>query len=82
MMSSRHLGQYKGNFYIMDEVLLANLPPTKAPVTKMRFQIVQFPLLSMCFQIDPLWFAYSNACIFIIVFIVSVRTGGENVTIS
>ena len=30
MMSSRHLGQYKGNFYIMDEVLIANLPPTKA----------------------------------------------------
>ena len=29
MMSSRHLGQYKENFYIMDEVLIANLPPTK-----------------------------------------------------
>ena len=42
MMSSRHLGQYKGNFYIMDEVLIANLPPTKAPVTRMRFQIVPF----------------------------------------
>ena len=37
MMSSRHLGQYKGNFYIMDEVLIANLSPTKVPVTKMRF---------------------------------------------
>ena len=24
MMSSRHLGQYKGNFYTMDEVLKAN----------------------------------------------------------
>ena len=41
-MSSRHLGQYKGNFYIMDEVLMANLSPTKAPVTRMRFQIVPF----------------------------------------
>ena len=39
MMSSRHLGQFKGNFYIMDEVLIANLPPTKAPVTRMGFQI-------------------------------------------
>ena len=38
MTSSRHLGQYKGNFYIMDEVLIANLPATKA----MGFQIVPF----------------------------------------
>ena len=37
MMTSRHLGQYKGNFYIIDEVLIANLPPTKAPFTRMRF---------------------------------------------
>ena len=42
MMSSRHFGQYKGNFYIMDEVLIANLPPTKAPVTRMGFQFVPF----------------------------------------
>ena len=42
MMTSRHLGQYKGNFYIMDEVLKANLSPIKAPVTRMRFQIVPF----------------------------------------
>ena len=41
-MSSRHLGQYKGNFYITDEVLIANLSPTNAPVTRMRFQIVPF----------------------------------------
>ena len=41
-MNSRHLGQYKGNFYIMNEVLIANLLPTKAPVTRMRFQIVPF----------------------------------------
>ena len=41
-MSSHHLGQYKGKFYIMDEVLIANLPPTKAPVTQMRFHIVPF----------------------------------------
>ena len=45
MMSSSHLGQYKGHFYIMDEVLIANLPPTKAPVTRMRFQIVSFSYL-------------------------------------
>ena len=32
MMSSRHLDQYKVNFYKMDEVLIANLPPTKVPV--------------------------------------------------
>ena len=41
-MSSRHLGQYKGNFYIMDKDLIANLPSTKAPVPRMRFQIVPF----------------------------------------
>ena len=42
MMSSRHLGQYKGNFYIMDEVLMANLLPPKTSVTRMGFQIVPF----------------------------------------
>ena len=42
MMSSRHLGQYKGNFYIMEEVLIANLPPTKAPHTRTRFLIIPF----------------------------------------
>ena len=41
-MISRHLGQYKGNFYIMDEVLTGNLTPTKAPVIQMRFEIVRF----------------------------------------
>ena len=51
MMSSRHLGQYKGNFYIMDEVLIANLPPAKAPVTKMRFQIVIFSNRSTLFRV-------------------------------
>ena len=71
-MSSRHLGQYKGNFYIMDEVLIANLPPSKALVTWMRFQIVPFSIISLRFQIDPIWFTYSNVCVFIIVFIVSV----------
>ena len=45
-MSSRHLGQYKGNFYIMDEVLIANLSPTKAPVTRMCFQIIPFHILA------------------------------------
>ena len=42
MMSSRHFGQYKENFYIMDEVLIAHLPPTRARVTRMGFQIVPF----------------------------------------
>ena len=28
--------------------------------------------ISLFFQIDPLWFAYSNVCVFIIVLIVSV----------
>ena len=32
----------QGKLYIIDEVLIANLSPTKAPVTRMRFQIVQF----------------------------------------
>ena len=41
-MSSRHLGQYKGNVYIIDEVLIENLSPAKVPVTWMRFQIVPF----------------------------------------
>ena len=69
MMSSRHLGQCKGKFYIMDEVLIANLPPTKAPVTRFSNHPV---FISLRFQIDPLWFAYSNVCVFIIVFVVSV----------
>ena len=56
MMSSRHLGQYKGNFYIMDEVLTANLPPTKAPVTRFSNRFI---FISLCFQIDQLWFAFS-----------------------
>ena len=62
-MSSRHLGQYKGNFYIMDEVLIANLPPSKAPVTRMRFQIVSFsyPCIfkSIYFGLPILMFAFS-----------------------
>ena len=51
MMSSHHLGQYKENFYIMDEVLIANFPPTEVSVTRIRFQIVRIQLR---FQIDPL----------------------------
>ena len=39
MMSSRYLGQYKGNFYVLDVVLVANLP---AQVIRMPFQIVPF----------------------------------------
>ena len=34
IMSSRHLGQYKGNVYIIDEVLIENLSPAKALVTR------------------------------------------------
>ena len=49
MMSYRHSGQYKGNFYIMDEVFIANLPPTKDPVTRMGFQIVPFSYRSLRF---------------------------------
>ena len=67
MISSRHLGQYKRNFYIMDEVLIANLPSTKTLITR-----IGSVFISLRFQIDPLWFAYSNVCAFIIVFIVSV----------
>ena len=62
-MSSRHLGQYKGNFHIIDEVLIANVSPAKAPVTRMRFQIVPFSnrsvFISLRFQINPIWFAFS-----------------------
>ena len=31
IMSSRHLSLCKGNFYIIDEVFIANLLPAKAP---------------------------------------------------
>ena len=67
-MSSRHLGQYKGNFFIVDEVLIANLSPAKAPVSGLHgcvFKLFRFHIL-----------AFSNrsnlVCVFIIVFIVSV----------
>ena len=41
-MSSRHLGQYKRTFYVMDEVVTAYLLPPKALVTRMHFQIILF----------------------------------------
>ena len=46
-MGSRHLGQYKGNFFIIDEVLIANLSPAKdrlhGCVSKLfRFHIIAF----------------------------------------
>ena len=76
MMSSRQLGQYKRKFYMMDEVLIAKLPPAKARITSMHFQIVPFSyrsvFISLRLQINPLWFAYSNDCVFIIVFIILV----------
>ena len=51
MMSSRHLGQYEGYFYLMDEVFIANLQPTKAPVLRRRFQIVPFSYRSIFISI-------------------------------
>ena len=41
-MSSRHSGQYKGNSYKMDEVLIANLLPTKALGVKVSSQSRKF----------------------------------------
>ena len=70
-MTSRHLGQYKGNFYIMVEVLIANLSPTKGPGYTDAFSN-RSVFISLRFQIDPVWFAYSNVCVFIIAFIVAV----------
>ena len=72
--SSRHLGQYKGNFHMMDEVLIADLPPTEAPVTRMRFQIVMFSYRCV-FKSIYFGLRISNVCVFIIVFIVSVQNG-------
>ena len=68
MTSSRHLGQYKGNFDIMDEVLIANLSPTKAPVTRMCFQIVPFsyPCAFKSFHFHI--FAFSNRSNLVCVF--------------
>ena len=54
-MSSRHLGQYKGNFYMIDEVLIANLSPAKAPDAFLNCSV----FISLRFQIDPIWFAFS-----------------------
>ena len=63
MVSSRYLGQYKGNVYIMDEVLIANLPPIKASVTRMGFQIVLFSyrcvFISIHFGLRIQMFAFS-----------------------
>ena len=57
-MSSRHFGQYKGNFHIVDEVLIANLSPAKAPVYTDAFSNCSV-FISLRFQIDPIWFAFS-----------------------
>ena len=38
-------------------------------------------LIPLRFQIDPLWIAFSNDCVFVIIFTVAVWTGGENGTI-
>ena len=66
MMNSRYLGQYKGNFYIMDEVLFANLPPT----TRMGFQIVRSHIVAFS---NRSTLVYVFKCLrFIIVFIVSL----------
>ena len=58
-------------FYTMDEVLIANFPRTKAPGYTDAFSN-RSVFISLRFQIDPLWFAYSNVCVFMIVFIASV----------
>ena len=60
------------NFYIMDEVLIANLTPAKAPVTWMRFQIVPFSHRCVFKSIHFGLPTYSNVYVFIIVFIASV----------
>ena len=56
----------------MDEVLIANLPPTIAPVVNSDAFSNRSVFISLRFPIDPLSFAYSNFCVFMIVFIVSV----------
>ena len=40
MMSSRHLGQYKGKFYIIYEVLIANLSPAMYDHLEIRLETV------------------------------------------
>ena len=49
----------------MDEVLIANLPPTKTPVTPMRFQIVPFSyrcvFKSIHFGFSIQMFAFSSS---------------------
>ena len=57
-MSSRHLGQYKGNFYIIDEVLIANLSP--GPGYTDAFSNCSV-FISLRFQIDPIWLAFSES---------------------
>ena len=56
-MSSHHLGPYKGTFYIIDDVLIANLSPAKALLHGCVFKLSVF--ISLRFQIDPIWFALS-----------------------
>ena len=45
-MSSRHLGQYKGNFYVIDEVLIVNLSPAKARLHGCVFKLFRFHILA------------------------------------
>ena len=56
---------------MMDEVLIADLPPTEALVTRMRFQIVLFSYHCV-FKSIYFGLRVSNVCVFIIVLIVSV----------
>ena len=51
--------EYKGNFYIIDEVLIANLSPAKAPVIRIDVFSNCSVFISLRFQIDPIWFAFS-----------------------
>ena len=68
-MSYSRFCQYKGNFYILDEVLIANLLPTNAQLHRCVFKLFHFHIdafsncsifISMRFQIVP----FSYRCVF------------------
>ena len=66
--------KFKDKHRTITYVIHTYLPPEIRMVT-FRARLHGYVLKSFCFQIDPLWIAYSNVCVFMIVFIVSVRTG-------
>ena len=58
MMSSHHLGQHKGNFYIIDEVLIKETCRQLRP--RLHGCVSNCAVfISLRFQIDPIWFAFS-----------------------